>query len=531
MLRHLRVGPRLGLGFGLVLLITVLLAGVGIWRIMALASESQRVSTQELERQMQTERWAAGLRLNWVRTEAFLKAIDREYMEQLTASSAATDRELQDAAQRVRSLVTLDSGRALLAQVEAAEQAYAAKLAEIRELHRGGEPNVPAMVDKDLRPLAENTLTALDGLRQHMTQLLRESQERTAAVAQASEWILGLGAALAVLAGLLLAAFVTRSIVRPLERSRQLALAIAEGDLAQTAQTRANDEPGQLLAALSGMQQRLAGIVGEVRRGAEGVASASSEIAHGNADLSARTEQQASALEETSASMEQLNSTVRQNADNAHTASSLAVQARDVASQGGSVVAEVVQTMKGINDSSRKIADIIGVIDGIAFQTNILALNAAVEAARAGEQGRGFAVVASEVRSLAGRSAEAAKEIKALIGASVERVEAGSVLVDRAGTTMDQVVQAITRLSDIVAEISAASTEQSQGVAQVGEAVTQMDQATQQNAALVEQSAAAADSLRAQAAQLVQAVSVFRLAGGGAAAPALPQAGAPLRLA
>jgi len=546
MLRLLRVGPRLGLGFGLVLLITVLLAGVGIWRIMALASESERVSTQELERQTQTERWAAGLRLNWVRTEAFLKAIDREYMEQLALSSAATDRDLQDAAQRVHNMVTLASGKALLEQVDAAEKAYAAKLAEIRELHRGGEPNVPALVDKDLRPLAEQTLSALDGLRQHMAGLLRESQERTAAVATASEWILGLGAALAVLAGLLLAALVTRSIVRPLERGRQLALAIAEGDLTQAPQTRANDEPGQLLAALTGMQQRLAGIVGEVRSGAEGVASASAEIAHGNSDLSARTEQQASALEETSASMEQLNSTVRQNADNAHTASGLAVQAREVASQGGNVVAQVVDTMKGINDSSKKIADIIGVIDGIAFQTNILALNAAVEAARAGEQGRGFAVVASEVRSLAGRSAEAAKEIKALIGASVERVEAGSALVDRAGTTMGQVVQAITRLSDIVAEISAASTEQSQGVAQVGEAITQMDQATQQNAALVEESAAAADSLRAQAAQLVQAVSVFQLTAtgapaGGAPVPrtrpagtpggALPGKGAPLRLA
>nr|MBP9785913.1 methyl-accepting chemotaxis protein [Giesbergeria sp.] len=251
---------------------------------------------------------------------------------------------------------------------------------------------------------------------------------------------------------------------------------------------------------------------------------------------SARTEQQASALEETSASMEELNSTVRQNADNARAANQLALKAQTVATQGGDVVAEVVRTMKGINDSSRKIADIIGVIDGIAFQTNILALNAAVEAARAGEQGRGFAVVASEVRSLAGRSADAAKEIKALIGASVERVEAGSALVDRAGSTMSEVVEAIGRVTEIVSEISAASQEQSQGGAQVGEAVTQMDQATQQNAALVEESAAAADGLKVQAAQLVHAVAVFRLSGAPQAAqsatrPAVTQArGSALRI-
>ncbi len=513
MLRILRVGPRLGLGFGIVLLITLLISGIGIWRIEALAAESERVSTLEIERQAQVERWAAGLRLNWVRTEAFLKAIDVEYMQQLTASSEGTDLELQEASKRAHALVTQASGKALLADVDATEKAYATRLAEIRELHRGGEPSVPAMVDKDLRPLADKTLAALDALRQHMAEGLRESQLRASGVATASEWILGVGAAVAVVIGLLLALFVTRSIVLPLERSRALALAIAEGDLTQTTEETARDEPGQLLAALGTMQERLAGIVSEVRRGAESVASASAEIAHGNNDLSARTEQQASALEETSASMEELNSTVRQNADNARSASSLAVKARDVASQGGSVVSEVVQTMKGINDSSRKISDIIGVIDGIAFQTNILALNAAVEAARAGEQGRGFAVVASEVRSLAGRSAEAAKEIKALIGASVERVEAGSALVDRAGATMSEVVQAISRVTDIVGEISAASGEQSQGVAQVGEAVTQMDQTTQQNAALVEESAAAADSLRTQAAQLVHAVSVFRLSG------------------
>ncbi|AVO40830.1 methyl-accepting chemotaxis protein [Simplicispira suum] len=525
MLRTLRVGPRLGLGFGLILLITALTAGIGIWRIQTLAADSERVSTVEMERQAQVERWAAGLRLNWVRTEAFLKAIDREYMDQLNASTDATTRDIEQAVQRVHTLVTGDTGKNLLANVDAAQTTYTQRLAEIRELHRGGEPNVPSLVDKDLRPLADKTLAALDALRQHMAQLLNASQQRSSSVAQASKWILGACALAAIALGLALAALVTRSIVQPVQRSRQLAQAIAQGDLAHTLEATGRDEPGQLLEALGAMQQHLAGIVSDVRRGAEGVASASAEIAHGNSDLSARTEQQASALEETSASMEELNSTVRQNADNARAANQLALDARTVATQGGEVVAEVVRTMKGINDSSRKIADIIGVIDSIAFQTNILALNAAVEAARAGEQGRGFAVVASEVRSLAGRSADAAKEIKSLIGASVERVEAGSALVDRAGHTMSEVVQAIGRVTDIVSEISAASQEQSQGVAQVGEAITQMDQATQQNAALVEQSAAAAEGLKAQAAQLVNAVAVFRLSGAPQAArPALAAA-------
>ncbi|MBV5294711.1 MAG: MCP four helix bundle domain-containing protein [Curvibacter lanceolatus] len=335
-----------------------------------------------------------------------------------------------------------------------------------------------------------------------------------------------------VVAASVLGWVITRLITAPLAEAVQAAKQISAGNLAFAIAAKGRDEVGDLLHALEDMRESLSQVVSGVRRGADGVANASMEIAQGNNDLSARTEQQASALEETAASMEELGSTVRQNADNARAANQLALNASTVATQGGEVVAEVVDTMKGINESSRKISDIIGVIDGIAFQTNILALNAAVEAARAGEQGRGFAVVAGEVRSLAQRSAEAAKEIKSLISASVERVEQGTALVDRAGTTMSEVVGSIRRVTDIMGEISSASSEQSAGVSQVSEAVTQMDQATQQNAALVEQSAAAAGALTSQAQELVRAVAVFKLVGDGhASAPAAPSmpVAAPLR--
>jgi len=294
-------------------------------------------------------------------------------------------------------------------------------------------------------------------------------------------------------------------------RALQLARGVAAGDLSHAIVPLGRDEMGDLLMALAAMQTSLSKVVAVVRQDSDGVATASAEIAQGNNDMSARTESQASALEQTAASMEELSGTVRQNAENARTASQLALNASTVAVKGGEVVAQVVDTMKGINDSSHRISEIIQVIDGIAFQTNILALNAAVEAARAGEQGRGFAVVASEVRSLAGRSAQAAREIKVLIHASVERVERGSALVDQAGVTMNEVVTSIKRVTDIMGEISAASNEQALGVAQVGEAVKQMDEVTQQNAALVEEMAAAATGLKNQANDLVQAVSVFRL--------------------
>lgn len=339
-------------------------------------------------------------------------------------------------------------------------------------------------------------------------------QERVTEMRLARRTVLGVLAALAAGCAALMAVFV-RSVTVPVGEALELARSIADGDLDVTLRARGDNEIGRLVHALGEMRERLAAVVSEVRRHSESVAVASAQIAQGNSDLSSRTEEQASSLQQTAASMEELGITVQQNADNARQADELARGASQVAHSGGKAVGEVVATMKEIHDSSKKISDIIAVIDAIAFQTNILALNAAVEAARAGEQGRGFAVVAAEVRNLAQRSAEAAREIKGLIGASVERVDRGTLLVDRAGATMKEVVSSIQRVSDIMGEISSASAQQSAGVAQVGEAVTQMDQVTQQNAALVEESAAATAALETQAQQLLQAVSVFRLANPG----------------
>jgi methyl-accepting chemotaxis protein len=341
-----------------------------------------------------------------------------------------------------------------------------------------------------------------------------ESMTNFARLEAATLWVeillLAFGAALLGGLGLWIRGSVWRAVGGEPAKAAAIARAVTQGDLSVHVDVQQGDRTS-IMAALGQMRVALSSIVSQVRSSSDNIATGSSEISQGNHDLSHRTEQQASSLEETAAAMEELSATVKQNADNARQANQLALGASTVAIRGGEVVGQVVHTMKGINDSSKKIADIISVIDGIAFQTNILALNAAVEAARAGEQGRGFAVVASEVRSLAGRSADAAKEIKGLITASVERVAQGTVLVDQAGATMTEVVSSIKRVTDIMGEISSASVEQSAGVAQVGEAITQMDEATQQNAALVEESAAAAESLSSQAEQLVQAVAVFTL--------------------
>ncbi len=352
---------------------------------------------------------------------------------------------------------------------------------------------------------------ALDKLTEvNVAGAIRAGETADTVYGEARLWVLGLLLG-SVALGLVLALWIARIVSRPLSEAVKVAQSVAAGDLTSHIEARTTDETGLLLEALKGMNDSLAKIVGEVRIGTDTIATASSQIASGNQDLSSRTEEQASSLEQTAASMEELTSTVKQNADNARQANQLAVSASEVAVKGGSVVSQVVDTMGSINASSKKIVDIIGVIDGIAFQTNILALNAAVEAARAGEQGRGFAVVASEVRSLAQRSAAAAKEIKTLIGDSVEKVEEGSKQVAEAGRTMDEIVGSVRRVTDIMGEITAASQEQTSGIEQINQAITQMDQVTQQNAALVEEASAAAQSLQEQAGSLVQSVSIFKL--------------------
>ena len=427
----------------------------------------------------------------------------------------------------------LDKVRKLPLSAEAREAEAAARPFVTKYIEAAGRVVKASGSDlaaaRDALPALQSTFAELEARMAVLSDAIEQNGEALNVHAKASVQQVQLAIAAALLlatATMVVAAlWMARRMARPMAHAVDVADRLAQSDLTVEVHAAGNDETVRLLEAMARMQANFSGIVRGVQANAEQVAAASTQIAQGNNDLSQRTERQASALEETAASMEELGSTVRQNADNAEQANQLAQSASSMAIQGGDVVAQVVDTMKGIDDSSKKIADIISVIDGIAFQTNILALNAAVEAARAGEQGRGFAVVASEVRSLAGRSAAAAKEIKSLITASVERVALGTTLVDRARVKMTEVVSSIKRVTDMMGEISAASTEQSAGVSQVGEAVIQMDKTTQQNAALVEESAAAAETLKAQAQQLVQAVAVFKLRHGeavrhAAAAPA-----------
>ena len=415
--------------------------------------------------------------------------------------------------------ITTEEGRAAFRSDWLALQAVTWPVADdnLRLLGEGqAEAALQALSQKTIPAYAKMQRWLSEERERQTQELSKQVASIGAAAATIRQMLVGLAVALSI--GMLVFSWsLAHALRQRVDQSQEVAERVRQGDFTHAVVDGARDEFSPLLASLSGMQDSLTEVVGTVRQNAESVATASAEIAQGNQDLSQRTEQQASSLEETAASMDQLGTTVRNNADSARQANQLAQGASTVAVQGGEVVSKVVTTMQGISQSSRKIGDIIGVIDGIAFQTNILALNAAVEAARAGEQGRGFAVVAAEVRNLAQRSAEAAKEIKTLIGRSVEQVEQGTALVDEAGKTMGEIVSSIRRVSDIVAEISSASAEQSKGISQVGEAVSQMDQVTQQNASLVEESAAAAESLKAQAQQLVQAVSAFKLSHDGAA--------------
>ena len=524
-----RVRTRLTVGFGVVCVLLVVSVLMGLMAMSRMGADLKAVVADHFPRivaaanlSTQIDVIAIALRNMMLNADA----ADRERQTQVIAQSRQEVVRLFDTLDKT---LTEPKDRALLQNVKEQRALYLAGQEELLGFIRSDQTDQSReYLASKLRPVLASYKASIGALvESEKNAIVTAGTDARDTALNARNTLIGLGVA-ALLMAAALGWLITRSLVRELggepRTAADVARAVAGGDFTQPIGVKDGDTTS-LMAQLAAMKDGLAQVVSQVRRGSESVAMASSEIAQGNQDLSARTESQASALEETAASMEQLGATVRQNADSAGQANALARSASDVAVRGGEVVGQVVQTMKGINESSQRISDIIQVIDGIAFQTNILALNAAVEAARAGEQGRGFAVVASEVRSLAGRSAEAAKEIKQLISASVERVEQGSAMVDQAGETMAEVVQSIRRVTDLMGEINAASSEQASGVAQVGEAVTQMDQATQQNAALVEEMAAAAGSLSTQAQELVHAVAVFKLdaslAGtGGYSAPA-----------
>ncbi|HWI10894.1 MAG TPA: methyl-accepting chemotaxis protein [Burkholderiaceae bacterium] len=526
-MNNFKLSTRLTLGFGVLALLIAFTAGMALARLPTIESAFHKVTNERIPRvaalnevKGNLDQIALSMRNMAIMSDV---AERKKQVEQILAARKTIGDDLD----RLKTEIASEKGKMLLAKVFDARAAYVPAQAKFIDLVDAGKADeAKAHLMGVARPLQLAYFATVDELIQLQGELTKESSAEANAAMTAIKSAMWVSAGIALLAALAMAVWIIRSVMRQLGAdpadAAALAQSVAAGDLSVRIDLRPGDTTS-LMAQLKEMQTSLSSVVSSVRGNSESVATASAQIAQGNLDLSQRTEEQASALEETAASMEQLSSTVKQNADNARQANQLALGASTVAIKGGEVVGQVVETMKGINDSSKKIADIISVIDGIAFQTNILALNAAVEAARAGEQGRGFAVVASEVRSLAGRSAEAAKEIKGLISASVERVEQGTALVDQAGVTMTEVVSSIRRVTDIMGEISAASTEQSQGVAQVGEAVSQMDQVTQQNAALVEESAAAAESLKNQAQQLVQAVAVFKLSQGkqsdSAAAP------------
>jgi methyl-accepting chemotaxis protein len=514
-IKNLRVRTRLSLGFGIVCAFLMLIALEGLVSVNAVRAGLDNIASDKTPKVFasasiinQVDAIAIALR-NMMLTD---DAADRQRQVEVINKSREIIKKEVD---YLSATVVSSEGKALLAQVLEQRIKYIDGQNALIALILADMPDeAKKFLGAQLRPILGAYKNAiLNFIELSKKQVHTAQTDAQAEHEQARSLLMGLSVialGLAALVGWLIARSILGELGGEPKEAADLARAVALGDFTRNTNITSTNA-ASLMSSLVEMQKNLATVVSNVRTGAEGVATASAEISQGNNDLSARTESQASALEETAASMEELSSTVKQNADSARQANQLAANASTVAIRGGEVVGQVVETMKGINESSRKISDIISVIDGIAFQTNILALNAAVEAARAGEQGRGFAVVASEVRSLAGRSAEAAKEIKILINTSVERVEQGTALVDEAGSTMSEVVASIRRVTDIMGEISAASNEQALGVSQIGEAVTNMDQVTQQNAALVEQMAAAASSLKSQAQELVQTVAVFKL--------------------
>ncbi len=504
---------RVGIAVGVVVLGLVLVVATGVLGLGAVERKLTRLVTVDNVKSDSASamRVAIVSRLDAMRNVALSSDVNA-----MQADLKRIDGYVQDyveARKRLLALELTDEARTALEQADAAQAQAAPLLKQALALARTFQPEMAAeLMSVKFAPVQQRWMSALDALSRSAENGRAEAVAATQDARRNALVWMGVTGLLALGVGAALAFMLVRGIARRLRDAVGVTRSIAAGDLRAHIDVTGRDEVGQLLRAMSEMQLALTGTVRAVRHHAESVATASAEIAQGNMDLSQRTEQQAGALERAAATMSALGTTVRENADSARLANELSQAARGVATQGGGVVGRVVETMKGINESSRRISDIIGTIDGIAFQTNILALNAAVEAARAGEQGRGFAVVAGEVRSLAQRSADAAREIKDLIGTSVERVEHGTALVDQAGGTMEEVVAAISRVADIIGEIASASAEQASGVDQVGEAVAQMDRMTQQNAALVEQSAAAAESLRTQAGQMVEAVAVFSTA-------------------
>ena len=511
-LRNLKIGVRLGGGFAAMLLLMVFISGIAILRLDAVAESTSVMVEEALVKERLANQWANLLGPSIVHSFGLAKAADPEneaYFKKNLGEGVASINPVQ---QQMDKLLTAPEERKLFQAVADARKLVLEHLAGINKLKAAGDrEGASKLADTQYHAALVVYKQAVhqiaDAQRAQIDVMAGEIQQNH----RSGRLMLIILSGVAVLVGALFAWRLTVGIVNPMRGAVELAEKVASGDLSTQVSAGSRDEVGQLLTALKSMNDSLYKVVGEVRNGTDTIATASSQIASGNQDLSSRTEQQASSLEQTAASMEELTSTVKQNADNARQANQLAVSASEVAVRGGSVVSQVVDTMGSINTSSRKIVDIIGVIDGIAFQTNILALNAAVEAARAGEQGRGFAVVASEVRSLAQRSAAAAKEIKGLIDDSVGKVEVGSQQVAEAGRTMEEIVTSVQRVTDIMGEITAASQEQTSGIEQINQAIAQMDQVTQQNAALVEEAAAAAASLQAQAGSLSQVVGVFQL--------------------
>jgi methyl-accepting chemotaxis protein len=512
-LSNLKIGARLATAFSIMLTFVLLTAYIG-WSSLSETKHHIDIITQEnLVKIEASNDMIQALDNVALASRNYLLYEDASYRATQMAVIAAARLKTNGASETLTKLVRSARAKELLAQIGEQRALTRPLFDKLMVLANAGQVDEAKAFLRDVvEPPQAKWFEILSAMIAVQEKQNAEAVEQLHAEYLSAVRLTMLIATLSVLFGAAVAWAITNSIVRPLQRALALAQAVAGGDLTTEIDSEARDETGQLLRALKAMSASLRNIVGEIRSGTGAMATASAEIAAGNLDLSSRTEQQASALEETAASMEEMTSTTRQNADNARQAIVLASSASDIAQRGGAVVAEVVTTMGSINDASRKIVDIIAVIDGIAFQTNILALNAAVEAARAGEQGRGFAVVAAEVRNLAQRSAAAAKEIKMLIGDTVQRVDAGTTQVSQAGGTMEQIVAAVQRVSDIMSEIGAASGEQEAGIGQINQAISEMDAVTQQNAALVEQAAAAAASLQEQSASLAHAVEVFKLA-------------------